>query len=100
MQRKVITSGNDKETDTNNTYPSITVLYDYNDSKYDIYRFTWDHGYWLDKGNIFTKEDLTQEVKHKFLKIYTYKGKKCINLTKDQVVKILSAIQFKEATLE
>ena len=94
---EVVISGNDRETDTNNSYPSITVLYDSNDGKYDIYRFTQDHGYWIDKGTVFTKEGLNQEVKYKYLKIFTYKGKKCINLTKEQVIEILNAIQFKES---
>ena len=30
---EVVISGNDRETDTNNSYPSITVLYDSNDGK-------------------------------------------------------------------
>ncbi|KXA21762.1 hypothetical protein [Fusobacterium nucleatum] len=93
----VVSSGEDRESNTNNRQPGVAVLYDDRDGKYDIYRFTMSHGFWADKGSVLDKAALNE----KFLgvdayKVLKYKGKKCINLTEQEAVNILNAIGYRE----
>lgn len=98
---EAVASGEDKEGATNYSYPGIVVFHDNTDGKYDIYRFTMGHGYFVYKGDIFTKEDLNRKgTKAPLHVILIHKGKKCINLSQEEVMKILKEIEFKETDLE
>ena len=94
---EVVLSGEDKESQKNFDYPNVMALYDYDDKKYDIYRSTGSHGYGFGKGDVLDKETLNfKPGKFKYNIPLVYKGKKCINLSKKEMMDILEAIQFKE----
>lgn len=96
---EVVLTGKDKDSEKDFSYPNIMALYDYDDKKYDIYRVTSDHGYGFAKGDILDKEELNRKGKSRFNKVVVYKGKKCINLTKKEIMDILESIQFEEAEM-
>lgn len=95
----VISSGYDRMTDIDTEYPGITILQDSKDNKYDIYRFTYSHGCWVEEGTTMTKDELINAsiFNMKLHKVLVHKGKKCINLTKLQLSDILNDIDYKEA---
>ena len=97
---EVVLTGKDKDSEKDFGHPNIMALYDYADKKYDIYRVTADHGYGFGKGDVIDKEELnTKSGKFRFNKVVVYKGKKCINLTKKEIMDILESIQFEEAEM-
>lgn len=97
---EVVLTGKDKDSEKDFSYPNIMALYDYEDEKYDIYRVTSDHGYGFSQGDILDKEKLNRKSgKFRFNKVVVYKGKKCINLTKKEMMDILESIQFEEAEM-
>ena len=86
---EVILAGEDKESEKNLSYPNVMALYDYTDKKYDIYRSTRDHGYGFGKGDVLDKETLNfKSGKFKYNIPLVYKGKKCINLTKKEMMAV------------
>ena len=94
---EVVLTGEDKESKKDSNYPNVMALYDYDDKKYDIYRVTGDHGYGFGKGDVIDKEELNRKSgKFRFNEVLVYKGKKCNNLTKKEMMDILKAIKFEE----
>lgn len=96
---EVVLRGEDKDSEKDFNYPNVMALYDYNDKKYDIYRSTADHGYGFSKGDVLDEEELNRKEKSRFNEVLVYKGKKCINLTKKEMMDILEAIQFEECEM-
>ncbi len=96
---EVVLTGKDKDSEKDFSYPNIMALYDYDDKKCDIYRVTSDHSYGFAKGDILDKEELNRKGKSRFNIPLVYKGKKCINLTKKEIMDILESIQFEEAEM-
>ena len=94
---EVVLTGEDKESKKDSNYPNVMALYDYDDKKYDIYRVTGDHGDGFGKGDVIDKEELNRKSgKFRFNEVLVYKGKKCNNLTKKEMMDILKAIKFEE----
>ena len=97
---EVVLTGKDKDSEKDFGHPNIMALYDYADKKYDIYIVTADHGYGFGKGDVIDKEELnTKSGKFRFNEVLVYKGKKCNNLTKKEMMDILEAIKFEEAEM-
>ena len=94
----IMSSGYDKMSNIDMAHPGVTVLRNHKTGKYDIYRFTMSHGFWADAGyslsNAAMKNNINGVACYQVLK---YKGKKCLNLTQEEVSDILNAIDYKES---
>ncbi|WP_338957296.1 hypothetical protein LDJ98_04545 [Fusobacterium nucleatum] len=92
----VVHTGYDRLSNVDSGHPEIAVLFDTTDKKYDIYRVSETHGYWLYKGETLTQKDLKRKDHNgwPFYKIFTLNGKKYINLTEQQMYDILQNIAF------
>ena len=92
----VVHTGYDRLSKVDLGHPEVAVLFDTIDKKYDIYRVSETHGYWLYKGETLTKKDLKRKDHHNWslYKIFTHNGKKYINLSEQQMYDILQDIAF------
>lgn len=79
-------------------YPSVALLYDDSDGKYDIYKYSWDHGFMLENGQELTSEDFeyTFSKENKLIIPLEYKGKAAKNLSLEEANKILEEMLFEE----
>ena len=96
----VISSGKDRFSNIDNVHPGVAVLQDTKIGKYSIYRFTWSHGIWVDMNETWTDKDVATarggSADLKIFKMLVYKGKKCVNLTQQQLYDILNDIAYEE----
>lgn len=94
----VVSSGRDRFSNIDNFHPGVAVLQDTKTGKYSLYRFTWNHGCWVDMNTLWKDKEVINEVAGgiKVFKVLVHKGKKCTNLTQQQLYDILNSIAYEE----
>ncbi|WP_022819706.1 hypothetical protein [Fusobacterium russii] len=89
-------TGEFKKGESSYNYPSIALVYDDSDGKYDIYKYSWDHGFMLENGQVLTDKDFEYNLKNKLIAPFKYKGKSAKNLNLEKANKILEEMLFEE----
>ena len=94
----VVSSGNDRFSNIDNVHPGVAILQDTKTGKYSIYRFTVNHGMWVDMNITLKDKEVANEIVGgvKMFKVLKYNGKKCVNLSQQQLYDILNAIAYEE----
>ncbi len=94
----VVSSGRDRFSNIDNFHPGVAVLQDTKTGKYSLYRFTWNHGYWVDMNTLWKDKEVINEVAGsiKVFKVLVHNGKKCTNLSQQQLYDILNSIAYEE----
>ena len=94
----VLSSGKDRFSNVDDYHPGVAILQDTKTGKYSLYRFTWNHGYWVDKNTSWKDKDVKNEVAGgiKVFKVLVHNGKKCTNLSQQQLYDILNSIAYEE----
>lgn len=94
----VLSSGRDRFSNIDNFHPGVAVLQDTKTGKYSIYRFTWSHGIWVEPNETWKDKDIANEVAGgiKVFKLLVHNGKKCTNLSQQQLYDILNSIAYEE----
>ena len=95
-----VSSGYDRYSDINNGYPGVVIVINRDTQKYNIYRFTYDHGMWVDKGVSWRNaKEIETEISNgaPICKVMKLRGRKCVNLTEQQLYDILDEIHYEEA---
>lgn len=96
----VVSSGHDRFSNIDNKHPGIAIMQDIKTKKYSIYRFTENHAYWVEMGETWKDKDVANEIAGgiKAFKVLIHNGKKCTNLTQQQLYDILNNIGYQEAS--
>lgn len=89
-------TGEFKKGEISYDYPSIALVHDELDEKYDIYKYSWDHGFMLENGQEITDEDFKYNIKIKLIAPFKYKGKLAKDLSLEEANKILEEMLFEE----
>ena len=94
----VVSSGRDRFSNIDNFHPGVAVLQDTKTGKYSLYRLTWNHGYWVDMNTLWKDKEVINEVAGgiKVFKVLVHNGKKCTNLSQQQLYDILNSIAYEE----
>lgn len=89
-------TGEFKKGESSYDYPSIALVHDETDEKYDIYKYSWDHGFMLENDQELSDEDFKYNMKIKLIVPFKYKGKLTKNLSLEEANKILEEMLFEE----